>query len=348
MQRYNFQFTGQRFFRIEGGRLAGQVRDVAYQATTTEFWGSMEAVGGRSTYLLGGAFNCGKGQPGQVAPVSPRLPVGAGARRPGPQHPRGVGPMSAGPRDPTGLRPAQDVVEGALAAAERGATTAWSSWRRPARSRCASPTTPPPPTASRRDRRVTVISLRQVEGGMAVGRRPTRRRRRRGRAGPGRRTGRRGARRRPRTSAHCSTDELGARPAGSAAGSIRAPGVTDLSVLSGVFGRPVRGVRPGPPCRARAGRLRRAPARPPTYLGHLDRHPPAPTPSRQGALHLVARSAGRGQVDLGRRRHHRLRRRLGRGPRGPPGRAAGLGVPADRPARPVATRCSCRPRRSPT
>jgi TldD protein len=75
MQRYNFQFTGQRFFRIEGGRLAGQVRDVAYQATTTDFWGSLEAVGGRSTYLLGGAFNCGKGQPGQVAPVSHGCPV---------------------------------------------------------------------------------------------------------------------------------------------------------------------------------------------------------------------------------------------------------------------------------
>ncbi len=75
MQRYNFQFTGQRFFRIVGGKLAGQVRDVAYQATTTDFWGSMEAVGGQSTYLLGGAFNCGKGQPGQVAPVSHGSPA---------------------------------------------------------------------------------------------------------------------------------------------------------------------------------------------------------------------------------------------------------------------------------
>ena len=52
MQRYNFQFTGQRFFRIRGGRLAGQVKDVAYQATTTDFWGSMEAVGGPQTYAL--------------------------------------------------------------------------------------------------------------------------------------------------------------------------------------------------------------------------------------------------------------------------------------------------------
>jgi TldD protein len=70
MQRYNFQFTGQRFFRIENGRLAGQLKDVAYQATTTDFWNSMAAVGGPTTYFLGGAFNCGKGQPGQVAPVS--------------------------------------------------------------------------------------------------------------------------------------------------------------------------------------------------------------------------------------------------------------------------------------
>ena len=74
MQRYNFQFTGQRFFRIRDGRLDGQVRDVAYQATTTDFWNSMEAVGGRSTWRLGGAFNCGKAQPGQVAAVSHGCP----------------------------------------------------------------------------------------------------------------------------------------------------------------------------------------------------------------------------------------------------------------------------------
>ena len=74
MQRYNFQFTGQRFYGIEDGRLTGQLRDVAYQATTTDFWRSMEAVGGPQTYVLGGAFNCGKAQPGQVAPVSHGCP----------------------------------------------------------------------------------------------------------------------------------------------------------------------------------------------------------------------------------------------------------------------------------
>jgi TldD protein len=75
MQRYNFQFTGQRFFEISGGRLAGQLRDVAYQATTTDFWNAMEAVGGPQTYVLGGAFNCGKGQPSQIAPVSHGCPA---------------------------------------------------------------------------------------------------------------------------------------------------------------------------------------------------------------------------------------------------------------------------------
>ncbi|HET7069050.1 MAG TPA: TldD/PmbA family protein [Nocardioides sp.] len=75
MQRFNFQFTGQRFYAIRDGELAGQVRDAAYQATTTDFWGSMEAVGGPDTWVLGGAFNCGKAQPGQVASVSHGCPT---------------------------------------------------------------------------------------------------------------------------------------------------------------------------------------------------------------------------------------------------------------------------------
>ena len=74
MQRFNFQFTGQRFYRIRDGELAGQVRDVAYQANTLDFWRSLSALGGPQTYMLGGAMNCGKGQPGQVAAVSHGCP----------------------------------------------------------------------------------------------------------------------------------------------------------------------------------------------------------------------------------------------------------------------------------
>lgn len=75
MQRYNFQFTGQKVFQVRGGKIVGQVKDVAYQSRTTDFWNAMEAVGGPSTYVLGGAFNCGKGQPGQIAPVTHGCPA---------------------------------------------------------------------------------------------------------------------------------------------------------------------------------------------------------------------------------------------------------------------------------
>ncbi|MFE4974505.1 TldD/PmbA family protein [Kitasatospora sp. NPDC056651] len=74
-RRQNFQFTGQRFHRIRDGRLAGQVRDAAYQSTTVDFWRSLEAVGGPGTYLLCGAFHCGKGQPVQVAPAGHGSPA---------------------------------------------------------------------------------------------------------------------------------------------------------------------------------------------------------------------------------------------------------------------------------
>jgi TldD protein len=67
MQRHNFQFTGQRFHRIEHGRLVGQVRDAAYQSTTEQFWRSLDAVGNERTYQLFGADLCGKGQPVQAS-----------------------------------------------------------------------------------------------------------------------------------------------------------------------------------------------------------------------------------------------------------------------------------------
>ena len=75
MQRNNFQFTGQQFWRIRNGELAGQVKDAAYQSDTRRFWNSLVSVGNESTYHLGGALNCGKGQPGQSAPVSHGAPV---------------------------------------------------------------------------------------------------------------------------------------------------------------------------------------------------------------------------------------------------------------------------------
>ena len=123
MQRYNFQFTGQRFFRIRDGRLDGQLRDVAYQATTTDFWNSMEAVGGPSTWRLGGAFNCGKAQPGQVAAVSHGCPSALF---------RGVNVLNTRGRRAAPMIAAQQVVDLALARPPARPTrrSSWSPTRR--------------------------------------------------------------------------------------------------------------------------------------------------------------------------------------------------------------------------
>lgn len=74
-QRYNFQFSGQVFWEVKNGKITQQLRDVAYQSNTVEFWNSLDLLGGRQTYRLGGAFGDGKGQPGQSNSVSHGCPV---------------------------------------------------------------------------------------------------------------------------------------------------------------------------------------------------------------------------------------------------------------------------------
>src|SRR5687767_5953468 len=69
-QRYNAQFGGPVFYEIRGGKIVGMLKDVAYQLRTPEFWNSMDMIGGRDSYMLGGAFNDGKGQPSQSNAVS--------------------------------------------------------------------------------------------------------------------------------------------------------------------------------------------------------------------------------------------------------------------------------------
>ncbi|HEX3157672.1 MAG TPA: TldD/PmbA family protein [Gemmatimonadaceae bacterium] len=69
-QRYNAQFGGQTFHEIRGGKIVGMLKDVAYQIRTPDFWNSMDMIGGRSSYQMGGSFFDGKGQPGQINAVS--------------------------------------------------------------------------------------------------------------------------------------------------------------------------------------------------------------------------------------------------------------------------------------
>jgi TldD protein len=74
-QRYNFQFSGQTFWEVRNGKITTQLRDVAYQSNTPEFWKALDMLGGKSTYELGGAFGDGKGQPVQSNSVSHGCPV---------------------------------------------------------------------------------------------------------------------------------------------------------------------------------------------------------------------------------------------------------------------------------
>jgi TldD protein len=69
-QRYNFQFGGQLYYEIKDGKVAGMLKDVAYQSNTQEFWNSCVDMADQSDYRLGGSFFDGKGQPQQVSAVS--------------------------------------------------------------------------------------------------------------------------------------------------------------------------------------------------------------------------------------------------------------------------------------
>jgi TldD protein len=69
-QRYNFQFSGQAFYEVRRGKIVGMLRDVAYQGDTPGFWKSMDMIGGKASYWMGGSFSDGKGEPSQLSSVS--------------------------------------------------------------------------------------------------------------------------------------------------------------------------------------------------------------------------------------------------------------------------------------
>jgi TldD protein len=69
-QRYNFQFGGNVFYEIKNGKIAGMLRDVAYQSNTQQFWNSCVKICDSRDYRLFGSFFDGKGQPSQLSAVS--------------------------------------------------------------------------------------------------------------------------------------------------------------------------------------------------------------------------------------------------------------------------------------
>jgi TldD protein len=73
-QRYNFQFSGQMFHEVKGGKITRSLRDVAYQANSLQFWNACDMVGGPKSWELHGTLSDGKGEPGQSNAVSHGCP----------------------------------------------------------------------------------------------------------------------------------------------------------------------------------------------------------------------------------------------------------------------------------
>jgi TldD protein len=69
-QRYNFQFGGDAFWEIKGGKKRGMISRVAYQARTPDFWQACDAIGARAYWQQYGLPNDGKGEPTQINAMS--------------------------------------------------------------------------------------------------------------------------------------------------------------------------------------------------------------------------------------------------------------------------------------
>jgi TldD protein len=68
--RCNFQFGGDAFWEIKGGRIGGMLKNVTYQAMTTDFWNSCDAIADDRFWVPNGVLNCGKGDPMQISKMT--------------------------------------------------------------------------------------------------------------------------------------------------------------------------------------------------------------------------------------------------------------------------------------
>jgi TldD protein len=69
-RRLNFQFGCEVAYEVRHGQLGRMYRNPTYAGRTPDFWGSCDALGGPSDWMVWGVPNCGKGQPSQTARVA--------------------------------------------------------------------------------------------------------------------------------------------------------------------------------------------------------------------------------------------------------------------------------------
>ncbi len=68
--RINFQFGGNAFWEIKNGKITRMLKNVNYQAITTEFWNSCDAICDERSWEPHGVTNCGKGDPVQTSKIT--------------------------------------------------------------------------------------------------------------------------------------------------------------------------------------------------------------------------------------------------------------------------------------
>jgi TldD protein len=69
-QRRNFQFGGDAFWSVKNGKITQMLKNVTYHSMTTDFWNSVDALGGESELVQCGTNMCGKGEPMQIAQMT--------------------------------------------------------------------------------------------------------------------------------------------------------------------------------------------------------------------------------------------------------------------------------------
>lgn len=69
-QRYNFQFGGDAFWQIKGGKKQGMLSRVSYQARTPDFWQACDGIAGPSYWQQFGTSGDAKGEPTQINAMS--------------------------------------------------------------------------------------------------------------------------------------------------------------------------------------------------------------------------------------------------------------------------------------
>ena len=72
-QRYNFQFGGDAFWEIKGGKKRGMISQVAYQARTPDFWQACDGVADQATGRCTVPRRDGKGRANASQCDEPRL-----------------------------------------------------------------------------------------------------------------------------------------------------------------------------------------------------------------------------------------------------------------------------------